>query len=72
MSPPSGKRPYRLFSALPDHWSADADGIQVEIRRDRWGLLCITLFRGVNPKTLDLTSAQAAAIRDGLAATLGD
>lgn len=52
-------------------WASAADGSDVLIRRDKFGLFSITIS-GYRTRELPLTAAQAAAVRDGLATLLGE
>lgn len=61
---------YRRLPSPPDKFHADVCGVEILVRRDRWQNITLEIHRGVNPKFVDLTADQAAAIADGLTAVL--
>lgn len=55
-----------------DEFYRKADGAEIDVRRDRFDGFQVTIVRGSSFKHIHLSREQAAAVRDGLIATLGE
>lgn len=56
----------------PNGFYRKVDNAEIEVRRDRFEGIQITVVRGPTLKHLHLSHEQAAAIRDGLIHALGE